>query len=153
MCCALQRHTTKVWDPSGIVGGVSDAIITCAAVCMFCFGSLLLRTCSYCLSLYANLVNWYSVLSFTTAFNFTLHFKWSLNPVEMNKYISHAWFCGLFLYCEPSCTIQYKTSEFWSFYLFIFFANIKLKLFYYRGRLFKMHSMQVEEKVNKYNYT
>ncbi len=124
-CVVLCRDAQqKVWDPSCIVGGVSDAIITCAAVCMFCFGSLLLRTCSYCLSLYANQVNWYSVLSFTTAFNFTIHFKWSLNPVEdkpveMNKYISHAWFCGLFLYCEPSCTIQYKTSEFWSFYLLI----------------------------------
>lgn len=72
-------------------------------------------------------------------------------PVETNKYISHAWFCGLFLYFEPPCTIQYKTSEFWKF--FFFFANIKLKLLYYKSRLFKIHSMQMEEKVNKYNYT
>lgn len=64
-------------------------------------------------------------------------------PVEMNKYISHAWFCGLFLYFEPSCTIQDRVKHDFR----IPFANISLKLFYYKTRLFKFIACKGGKKI------
>lgn len=107
-------------------------------------------TCSYCLSLYANQVKWYSVFSFTTAFNFTLHFKCSLNPVQrisLQKRTNTFHMPGFVdCFCTLNLPVQFNTRLQNSEGFFFVVANIKLKLFYCRTRLFKNQSMKGEKK-------
>lgn len=79
--CFAETHNKKFETRPASFGGFQ--MLSPHVRLFVCFVSVhIYLTCSYCLSLYANQVKWYSVFSFITAFNFTLHFKWSLNPVQ-----------------------------------------------------------------------